>query len=119
MIKKKTLRVGLRYKGKKIFLNVRKCGYFGEAFGLMFQKKENVDVLLFDFSGRKRLALHSLFVFFSFLAVWLDDKNNVLEFKLVKPFSLNICPKLHFTKLLEIPINGANEKIIEFFVDKR
>ena len=118
MIKKKTLRVGLRYKGKKIFLNVRKCDYFGEAFGLMFQKKENASALLFDFSGRKRLALHSFFVFFPFLAIWLDDKNKILEIKTVRPFSLNILSEKTFSKVVEIPLNQKYKKITEKLVGK-
>jgi len=118
MIKKKTLRVGLRYKGKKIFLNVRKCDYFGEAFGLMFQKKENASALLFDFSGRKRLALHSFFVFFPFLAIWLDDKNKILEFRIIKPFSFNVLSKKPFSKIVEVPINLKYQKIIEKLVGK-
>ena len=119
MIKKKTLRVGLRYKGKKIFLNVRKCGYFEEAFGLMFKKKENVEALLFDFAGRKRLALHSFFVFFPFLVLWLDDKNKIMEMRIVKPFSFNIISKKTFSKIIEIPINGKYRKIIQKLVGKR
>ena len=118
MIKKKTLRVGLRYKGKKIFLNVRKCDYFGEAFGLMFQKKENASALLFDFSGRKRLALHSFFVFFPFLAIWLDDKNKIVEKKIVKPFSISIYPKEPFSKIVEIPLNKKYNKTVRKLVDK-
>jgi uncharacterized membrane protein (UPF0127 family) len=112
MAKKKTLRVGLKYKSKRIFLKVRKCGYFYEAFGLMFQKKENSNALLFDFVGRKRLALHSLFVFFPFLALWLDDKNKIVEIKEIKPFSFNVFSKKPFSKIVEIPLNKKYIKII-------
>src|SRR3989304_5118999 len=112
------MKILLRHKNKKIFVNVRKCSYFGEAFGLMFQKKENVDVLLFDFSGRKRLALHSLFVFFSFLAVWLGDKNRIMEMRVVGPFSFNISSKKTFSKVVEIPFNKKYKKIIEKLVGK-
>lgn len=110
---KKKINLGLKNKKRKIFLEARKCGYFGEAFGFMFRKKENADVLLFDFSGRKELALHSFFVFFPFLAIWLDDKNKIVEFKIVKPFSFNIISKKPFTKIVEIPINHKYRKIIK------
>ena len=111
MEKKKTLRVGLRYKSKRIFLKVRKCSYLDEAFGLMFQKKESTEALMFDFSRRERLALHSLFVFFPFLALWLDDKNKIIEIKEIKPFSFNVFPKKPFSKIVEIPLNKKYIKI--------
>ncbi len=111
-------RVGLKHKGKIIYLNARKCGYFDEAIGLMFKKKENANALLFDFSGRKRLALHSLFVFFPFLAIWLDDKNEILDMKIIKPFFFNVLPKKTFSKVVEIPINFKYSKIVKKLVGK-
>jgi len=118
MTKKKNLRVGLRHKDKNIVIEVKKCGYSDEAFGLMFQKKENANALLFDFSNRERLALHSLFVFFPFLAIWLDDKNKILEFRIIKPFSFNVLSKKPFSKIVEVPINLKYQKIIEKLVGK-
>lgn len=112
-MKKREIRVGLKYKSKRIFLKVRKCGYFGEAFGLMFRRKESAKTLLFDFSGRKRLALHSLFVFFPFLALWLDDKNKIVEIRKIKPFSFNVFPKKPFSKIIEVPLNKEYTKIIQ------
>ena len=119
MTKKKTSRVGLRHKNKNIFLKVRKCTPFDEFFGLMFTKRKSAEALLFDFAGRKGLSLHSFFVFFPFLALWLDDKNNILEFRVVKPFSSGISSKKLFAKIIEIPINGKYRKIIRKLVDKR
>ncbi len=113
MAKKKTLRVGLRYKNKNFSLLVRKCGYSDEAFGLMFQKRENANALLFDFADRKRLALHSFFVFFPFLALWLDDNNRIKEVKVIKPFSFNRISKKPFSRIVEIPINKKYSKIIQ------
>jgi uncharacterized membrane protein (UPF0127 family) len=111
--------VGLSYKNRKVFLKVKKCGYLDEAFGLMFKKKEKAEALLFDFSGRKRLALHSFFVFFPFLAIWLDDKNKILYIKSVKPFSFDILPQKAFTKIIEVPISSKYRKIIKKLVGKR
>jgi len=113
------IRIGLKYKNKKFFLNVKRCGYFEEVFGLMFQRKENAEALLFDFSKRKRLALHSFFVFFPFLAIWLDDKNKIIDFRVVKPFSFNIFFKKYFVKIVEIPINHRYLKIIKKLVGSR
>jgi uncharacterized membrane protein (UPF0127 family) len=79
----------------------------------MFQRKENAEALLFDFSGRKRLALHSLFVFFPFWAIWLVGKNGILKIKIIKPFSFNIISKKPFTKIVEIPISHKYLKTIK------
>lgn len=115
----KKIILGLNHKNRRIFLKVKKCSYLDEAFGLMFQKKEKAEALLFDFSGRKSLALHSYFVFFTFLAIWLDDKNKIVDIKTIKPFSFNIIPKKQFTKVVEIPISRKYSKIIKKLVGKR
>jgi uncharacterized membrane protein (UPF0127 family) len=111
-------RVGLKYKNKKIYLNVRKCNRFDEGFGLMFMGGEDAEALLFDFSDRKKLNITSLFVFFPFLAIWLDDKNKIVEIRKIKPFSFNISQKKNFSKIIEIPLNRKYRKIIEKFDDK-
>lgn len=111
----KNSRIGLIYKKKKIFIRIKKCGIFGEAFGLMFRKKENAKALLFDFTGRGQYYLHSFFVFFDFLALWLDDKNKIVEKQIVKPFSFGIKPKKLFSRVIEIPINRNYKETIKKF----
>ena len=118
-MKKRKIKVCLRHKGKNFFLKTKKCGWLDEIFGLMFQKREDADVLLFDFSGRKKPALHSFFVFFPFLAVWLDDKNKIVEIRVVNPFSFNVSSKKAFGKIVEVPINSKYSKIIQKLVGKR
>jgi len=108
----------INYKNKKIEVPVKKVSFFGKFSGLMFRGK-NISNLLFDFKKNSILAIHSYFVFFDFLAVWLDADNNVLETEIVKPFRISICPKMPFMKLVEIPFNEKNIRIIEFFVGKR
>ncbi len=94
-----------------ISINVENCGFLGKVRGLMFRRKSKN--LLFDnFSG----AIHSWFVFFPFVAVWLDDKNRVLEIKMVKPFTFHIKSKKHYTKLIEVPINEGNKELVDFLV---
>lgn len=105
------IKVGLG--NKKFVVNARKLSLAKQAAGLMFRTRE-CDNLLFDRRGR--WAIHSLFVFFPFLAVWLDEKNRVLEYKLVKPFSSHVIPRNDFAKLVEIPINKKNERAIKFFL---
>ena len=106
----KQIKVGF---GNKIFyLDVKKLSYAGFLTGLMFKSK-NSENLLFDMPGE--WGIHSFFVFFPFLALWLDEKNNVVDWKIVKPFSLFVKPKRKFSKLVEIPLNLKSQKIISIF----
>ncbi|MEK6760526.1 MAG: hypothetical protein AABX93_01235 [Nanoarchaeota archaeon] len=108
----------VKYKNKKINVDVKKVSELGKIFGLMF-KNRNTKNLLFEFKKETSVKIHSFFVFFNFLAVWLDEKNEVIESKIIKPFSLGYSPKKSFSKLVEIPINEKNGKIIAFFVGKK
>jgi uncharacterized membrane protein (UPF0127 family) len=108
----------VKYKNKKIEVPAKRVSFFGKVRGLMFRGK-NTGNLLFEFEKKNLLAIHSYFVFFDFLAVWLDDENNVIDIKIVNPFEFHVCPKFSFTKLLELPINDKNSQTIEFFVGKR
>ena len=101
----------------KIAVKVKTLSDLGKFLGLMF-KSENSDNLLFKFSKPARYSIHSFFVSFPFLAIWLNEENKVLEFKIVHPYKFSVKPKVPFTNLVEIPINRKNKKIIKFFVDK-
>jgi uncharacterized membrane protein (UPF0127 family) len=104
------------FRGKYVEIPVRKMGFFGKIKGLMFKsQREN---LLFDFSSDTRIKIHSFFVFFPFLAVWLDEKNKLIEWKIVRPFTVAVSPKKPYRKLVEVPLNKKNSKIIRFFVGK-
>jgi len=83
----------------------------------MFKSYETGN-LLFQFEKKGRYPIHSFFVFFPFLVLWLNNKNKVIEYKLVKPFKFRVVPKRHFSKIIEIPVNTRNKKIIKFFVGK-
>ncbi len=104
------LKVG--FQNKKINLNVKRLSYFSYYIGLMFKSK-NSENLLFDLPGR--WGIHSLFVFFPFLALWLDEKNRVIEWKIVRPFSFLVFPRRKFAKLVEVPINARNKIILRNF----
>lgn len=108
----------VNYKKRKIKIPVKKVSEFGKISGLMFRTK-NAKNLLFEFKEKTRIKIHSFFVFFKFLGVWLDEKNNVIEWKAISPFSLGCSPKKPFSKLVEIPVNNKNKKIIGFFVGKK
>ena len=105
------------YRDKKIRISIKKVSEFGKITGLMF-KKNTTDNLAFNFKRETKMRIHSHFVFFEFLAVWLDKKSKVLEWRLVKPFTFSIKPKNYFVKLIEIPVSKKNEEIVKFFVGK-
>lgn len=107
----------INYKGKKIEIKARELGFFGKITGLMFKTSLN-DNLLFEFKSDVKMAIHSFFVFFSFLAIWVDEKNKVLEWRIVMPFTVAVLPKKPFRKLIELPLNKGNMKIFRFFVGK-
>jgi len=101
----------IHFGRKKLNVEVRKLGFFGKIRGLMFRSNGS-ESLLFGEAG----AIHSLFVFFPFLAVWLDGENRVVASEVVKPFTMRVLPKKRSTKLVEIPINERNREIVEFLV---
>lgn len=111
-------KIKIKFRDKYLNIFASEVSFLGKFFGLMFRSK-NTNNLLFEFSKDAAVSMHSLFVFFPFLAVWLDGKNNVIEYKIVKPFTLYIKPKKRFDKILEFPINRKNNKIIKFFVGRR
>ncbi|MBS3091634.1 DUF192 domain-containing protein [Candidatus Pacearchaeota archaeon] len=102
--------INIKRRGK-IKVSARRLSNFGKFTGLMF-KSRNSDNLLFEFPRDTMMFIHSYFVFFSFLAVWLDAENKVIEEKIVKPFSPSVAPKIKFRKLIEIPINKKNRELI-------
>jgi len=85
-------------------LKAKKVKGLGKYIGLMFRTRKTRP-LLFDFKKNTRTPIHSLFVFFSFNAIWLDANNKIIAQKIVKPFTLSIRPKMPFRKLIEIPIS--------------
>ena len=106
---------------KKVFgiKNLKTCNEFEKFSGLMFSSRENSRALLFKFKKPIRLAIHSFFVFYPFLAIWLDDKNKIVKISIIKPFNPFIKPKKSFTKLIEIPVNEKYEKIIKNIYHRR
>ena len=108
------MKMKINYKKKNINLKVKKLNSLQMFLGLMFRTKET-NILLFDFLYKGRWSINSLFVFFPFLAIWLDEKDKVIEAEIVKPFSFSISPKKPIKKLIEVPINKKNKEILEFF----
>lgn len=101
----KRRKISFRFKKKKITLDVFECNSLEMGKGLMFSRREKAKSLLFNFDKPNRELIHSLFVFFPFVAVWLDKRNKVIDLKIVRPFRLGVRPKKSFSKIVEIPIN--------------
>ena len=100
--------------GKEIDLGkVKKVNGVGKIVGLMFSRREKADILLFEFKKPTKMKIHSCFVFSPFIAIWLDKGDNIIDLKRVKPFKLSFKIRKPYYKLVEIPINKRNKKIIE------
>lgn len=113
-MKKKKLTIG--YKKKKVKLVVEDCNNWRKFSGLMFSRKEKAGILLFGFKQKQKIAIHSFFVFYPFLAVWLDEKRKVVDVKKVKPFTPCVYPKKNALSLVEIPLNKRNERIARVLI---
>jgi uncharacterized membrane protein (UPF0127 family) len=106
----------INFKDKKIKVIAEDCNFWRKFSGLMFSRREKAGVLLFDFKEEQKIAIHSFFVFYLFVAVWLDKKNKVVDLKIVKPFIPCVSPKKSCYKLVEIPINKKNKKTVKLLV---
>ena len=84
--------------------------------GLMFKPKET-NALLFSFDKPTKTPIHSLFCK-DFLAIWLDENNKIIEYKMINSVKLSIKPTKDFVKLLEIPLNDKYCSIIKIFDEK-
>ncbi len=109
--------IRIKHKGRSISIDVRETGFFTRGIGLMFKSKETRN-LVFYFNKPVILSITSYFVFFPFLAIWLDKANKVLHKEIVFPWKLALKPQKPFYSLVEVPINNKNSKIIRFFVGK-
>ena len=97
------------YRKNRIEIEVKKCNFLHKISGLMFIRKQKAKALLFEL--KKPIAIHSFFVFFPFIAIWLD-KNKVVEIKKIKPFTFHIKPREYFNKIIEIPVNKKYKDVI-------
>ena len=85
------------------------------AWGIMLKTKIKKPLLfVFREKGRKRNAIHSLFCFVRFDAVFLDEKKKVVDVKEnVAPFSLLVVPKHYCKYLIEAPSGWAKKNKVK------
>ncbi len=106
------------FKNQKIFnVNVVRMNFFTQFIGLMFTFK-NTKIRLFSYSKNSNARIHSWFVFYSFLIVWLDDKKRIIAWKKVFPFTSCVAPPKNFRHFIEIPFNSSNKQILLNFMSK-
>ena len=110
----------INFKGKAIEIpGVKECKGLAMGTGLMLLRKEKAKALLFKFKIPTRIVIHSFFVFFPFVAIWLDDKNKVMEIKKVKPFVPLVSSRKSHFQLVEIPTGQKYQQLIKILVDDR
>ncbi len=105
-------KITIKYKKKRLKILAEDCNFLKKFTGLMFSHREKARALLFSFKRKQKIKIHSFFVFYPFVAVWLDNKNKIVDLKIVKPFSPCVFPKKSAFSLLEIPINSNYKKIV-------
>ena len=104
-------------RDKEVDIEVKKVGFFAKFKGLMFSRREKSPILLFD--NCKNTSIHSFFVFFPFLCLWLDNTYHVVGWKIVKPFSVYEKLNKPFSKIIEIPVNRRYHSIVSVIVGER
>ncbi len=106
----------MKIKIREKFVEVELCDTpFKKMRGMMFRK--NRKSLLFAFKKPTRQPIHSLFCK-PFLAIWMKN-GEIVDEKIVKPFSLSVRPKEFFTHLVEIPLKNSNNfKILDGKIER-
>lgn len=90
-------------KNKKI--NAQLCKGLAATIGFMFQFRSSyAKVLVLD--EAKKAELHMFFVFFPIYAIFLNDRNRVVETALLKPFTF-YSSKKKAKYVLEMPARLA------------
>lgn len=109
------LKLSVAYRRNNFYIKAKEISGLGKYIGLMF-KRSNTENLFFKFSEYEKPVIHSFFVFFPFLALWLDEKNKILKWSIVRPFKFYVSPKFKPAKLIELPLNKRNKKIVGYIV---
>lgn len=87
------------------------------GIGLMFKNKEKANALLFEFNQDMNLSITSMFCP-PFLAIWLNEHNKIVEYKIVSPNKFSISPQKPYRKLIEVPINKRYSSVVDFILER-
>jgi len=87
------------------------------SWGLMFSRKEKAEALLFEFKKDTNDRITSLFCP-PFLAIWLNENNKIVEYKIVSSNKLAIKPEKPFRKLIEVPVNKKYSNVVDFIINR-
>jgi uncharacterized membrane protein (UPF0127 family) len=102
-------------KKRKIEIIGKELGFWGRFSGLMF-KTSKTSNLIFTFSKNVNYNFHSFFVFFPFLILWIDEKDKIIDKRIIKPFNYKISTVKKYRKVVEIPLNNQNKRIVKLLV---
>lgn len=103
----------MKIKIKNKIIEIKECNsFFSKICGLMFCGRENARALLFEFNKPTKMRIHSMFVFFDFIAIWLDSDGKVVDLKVIKPWKFSVRSKEKFVRLIEIPINRRYSELV-------
>ena len=111
------MRITFFNKKKSYSIDAKQQNIFTQFIGLMFSGRKT-SIRLFSYLSERKVPIHSWFVFYPFLIVWLDSRNKVIEWKVVKPFTLHVAPKKLCRRFLEIPFDDKYLRVIRFIVGK-
>ncbi len=106
-------KISFKHKGRNLSIRAKPVSMFNP--GLMF-KSRDTGLILFEFRKQVSFNITSLFVFFPFVVVWLDENSKVIDVRKIKPFTFSINPGRKFKKIIEIPVNKKNKQIIKLLV---
>jgi uncharacterized membrane protein (UPF0127 family) len=115
----KQRKIILNYKGKRVPLDLYVVPKSLHWLGLMFSSKKDAKPLLFEFPRESRLSIHSFFVWFSFIGIWLNKEGKVLKIERVEPFRLRILPKEKFKFLIELPIKSDYDDVLKILDENK
>lgn len=99
--------------------NKKYVAFFARTFwqrlrGLIFRKRPINILFEFEKPTRWGAAIHSFGVFKSFTAVWADASGNVIDIKVVRPFSIAAPPKAAKWLLEIYPAEKLGAKGLKF-----
>ena len=102
------MKAKISFNSRIIEFPLKKCSSWEKFKGLMFSTTNSP--LLIEIKDK---PIHSMFVFYPFLAIWLNDENKIVDYKLVHPFTSSILPQSKFSKIIEIPYKDDFKNIVD------